>query len=218
MEVILTQDVAKLGRRGDVVRVKNGYARNFLLPRKLALKATSSNKLHFEEVMRQSRAKVEKQRVSAQEMFAKLNGEHVKLTLAFGETGKAYGSITSKDIASAFREKDIYFDHHQVMLDHPLKEPGSHDVQIRLFADIIASVKVWVVPEEDVSDETAEEVSEVIAEPSDEDFAEPGVKTPAGDEVTVDTEVEEEPTGAEPDEMVTPEEAGEKPGKETKGE
>ncbi|MBD3284709.1 50S ribosomal protein L9 [candidate division WOR-3 bacterium] len=149
MEVILTQDVVKLGNRGEVVRVKSGYARNYLIPRKMALPATSSNKRHVAEIIRQTKAKVEKERSSAELLYEKLNGEHIKLNLAFGETGKAYGSITAKDIASSFRDKDIYFDHHQVILDHPLKEAGSHDVQIKLFEGVTATVKVWVVPEGD---------------------------------------------------------------------
>ncbi|NLI98126.1 50S ribosomal protein L9 [bacterium] len=147
MEVILTQDITKLGKRGDLVKVKEGYARNFLFPKKLALLANDSNKRHFTEIMKQTRARMEKQKISAEEMRARLDGEHVKLTLAFGETGKAYGSVTAKEISAAFREKGLYFDHHQVMLDHSLREAGAHDVQIRIFADVIATVKVWIVPE-----------------------------------------------------------------------
>jgi large subunit ribosomal protein L9 len=148
MEVILTQDIVKLGNRGDAVKVKDGYARNYLIPKKLALRETDANKRHFAEIMRQTRARMEKQRLSAEELRAKLDGEHIKFTLAFGETGKAYGSITAKQIAEGFRAKGIYFDHHQVVLDSPLKEAGAHDVQIRLFGEVVANVKVWVVPEE----------------------------------------------------------------------
>ncbi len=175
MDIILTKDIVKLGKRGSVVKVKDGYARNYLIPRKLALKATDSNKRHFEEVMRQTRARMEKQQLSAQDMKSRLDGEHIKLVLAFGETGKAYGSVTAKDIALAFREKDIYFDHHQVLLDHPLKEAGAHDVKIHLFADVEATVKVWVVPEgeaETVSADVQEVPEELKAEaPLAEDSA-----------------------------------------------
>jgi large subunit ribosomal protein L9 len=147
MEIILVQDMPKLGNRGDVVRVKDGYARNYLFPRNLAMKATDSNKRHVAEIIRQTRARMEKQKVGAEELRNQLDGEHIKFTLAFGDTGKAYGSVTSKDISQAFRDKGIYFDHHQVMLDHSLKDAGAHDVQIRLFKDVFATVKVWVVPE-----------------------------------------------------------------------
>jgi large subunit ribosomal protein L9 len=143
MEVILTQDVAKLGRRGEIVGVKDGYACNYLIP--------------------------DKQRASAEELRAKLDGEHVKFTLAFGETGKAYGSITAKQIAEGFREKGVYFDHHQVMLDHPLKEAGAHEVKIRLFEDVIATVKVWIVPEGEPahrgSESTGEKESVQVEDP-----------------------------------------------------
>jgi len=147
MEVILTEDIAKLGKRGEIIGVKDGYARNYLIPKKLALRATDANRSHFKEVMRQTRARIQKQRTSVEELRVKLDGEHVKFTLAFGETGKAYGSITAKQIAEGFREKGIYFDHHQVMLEYPLKEAGAHDVRIRLFEDVTATVKVWIIPE-----------------------------------------------------------------------
>lgn len=169
MEVILTQDVAKLGRREEIVRVKDGYARNYLIPKKLALRASDANRRHFKEVMRQTYVRTEKQRASAEELRAKLDGEHVKFTLAFGETGKAYGSITAKNIAEGFREKGIYFNHHQVMLDHPLKEVGAHEVKIRLFEDITATVKVWVVPEGEPahrdSESTGEKESAQVEDP-----------------------------------------------------
>lgn len=177
MEVILTQDVVKLGNRGQVVRVKDGYARNFLIPRKLALPATESNQRHVKEIMRQTRAKVKKELVTAEELKAKLDGEHVKLTLAFGETGKAYGSVTAKDISASFREKGIYFDHHQVLIDHPLKDAGSHDVLIRLFEGVIATVKVWVVPEE-----PTEEAGKSTEEVQESSTAEPGSTEIPGEE------------------------------------
>jgi large subunit ribosomal protein L9 len=204
MEIILTQDIPKLGDRGDVVRVKDGYARNFLLPKKLAMRATESNRRHFQEVMRQTRARMQKQRGTADEQRAKLDGEHVKFTLAFGETGKAYGSITSKQIAEGFREKGIYFDHHQVMLDHPLKEPGAHDVQIRLFSDIIATVKVWVVPEGE-SESADETVESADAGKTPTQSAE-STLAPSEDAVTEETEEAEATEKAEDTEESTPEE------------
>lgn len=164
MNVILTQDIANLGKRGEVVKVKSGYARNYLIPKKLAIVATESNKLHFTEVMRQTRARIQKQEAVALELKEKLDGEHVKLTLAFGETGKAYGSVTAKEISSAFRDKGLYFDHHQVILDQPLKEAGAHDVRIHIFGEIEATVKVWVVPEEEVAEINAEVSTEAEVE------------------------------------------------------
>ncbi len=193
MEVILTQDVIKLGKRGDVVKVKDGYARNFLFPRSLALLASDSNKRHFTEVMRQTRARMEKQKSTAEELRAKLDGEHIKLTLAFGETGKAYGSITAKEIAVAFREKGLYFDHHQVILDHPLKEAGAHDVQVRIFGDVVATVKVWIVPEGEPSSPS----SSPSSAPSSE-----SIGTPQEEELTEAAEPEEaknEPTEPKPE-------------------
>lgn len=175
MEVILTQDVIKLGKRGDLVKVKDGYARNFLFPKNLALLASESNKKHFTEIMRQTRARMEKQKSSAEELRSKLDGEHIKLTLSFGETGKAYGSITAKEISIAFREKGLYFDHHQVMMDHPLKEAGAHDVQIRIFGDVIATVKVWIVPEgEQPSSPSLESLSPSTETSSDSTLPENG--------------------------------------------
>ena len=197
MEVILTQDVIKLGNRGEIVRVKNGYARNFLFPRKLALPATDSNKRHVAEIIRQTRAKVEKERSSAEVLREKLDGEHIKLSLAFGETGKAYGSITAKDIASSFREKEIFFDHHQVVLDHPLKEAGAHDVKIRLFEGLTAMVKVWVVPEGEQSETEQIEVAKAESmsrEKADTDIAEEPEET---EEETPEETSEETPERTE---------------------
>ncbi len=191
MEVILTQDVIKLGKRGDVVKVKDGYARNFLFPRNLALLASESNKRHFTEVMRQTRARMEKQRSSAEELRAKLDGEHIKLTLAFGETGKSYGSITAKEISVAFREKGLYFDHHQVVMDHPLKEAGAHDVAIRIFGDVIATVKVWIVPEGE------QPSSSEPSSPSSESSSD-STSTDGGDSTEVDGTPEDNPESTEP--------------------
>ncbi|MBN2378751.1 50S ribosomal protein L9 [candidate division WOR-3 bacterium] len=193
MEVILTQDVVKLGNRGEVVRVKDGYARNFLIPRKLALPATESNKRHFAEVVRQTRARVEKERTSAEELREKLDGEHVKITLSFGETGKAYGSVTAKDIASSFREKGIFFDHHQIILDYPLKEAGAYDVQVRIFEGVTATVKVWIVPEGQPEEAEKAEVVEDSSLDDDESEETPTEEAPPDQAVEeVGVEVNEE--------------------------
>lgn len=190
MDVILTQDISHLGKRGDVVKVKNGYARNYLIPKKLALVASQANQEHFKEVMRQTRARIQKQESEAQVLKSKLDGEHVKVTLAFGETGKAYGSVTAKEISAAFREKGLYFDHHQVVLDHPLKEAGAHDIKIHLFGEVDAAVKVWVVPEgesEVTEAPSSQEASVSQVEPEPASFDEMEVEEPA-----MDSEVKEE--------------------------
>jgi large subunit ribosomal protein L9 len=195
MEIILVQDMPKLGNRGDVVKVKDGYARNYLFPRNLAMKATDANKRHVAEIIRQTRARMEKQKAGAEEIKSRLDGEHIKFTLAFGETGKAYGSVTAKDISQAFRERDIYFDHHQVMLDHSLKDAGAHDVQIRLFKDVYATVKVWVVPEGETPQAPTIESDDATVDLPESQSAE---QTPQADssEISEDGEDDSEETEA----------------------
>ena len=148
MEVILREDVAKLGRRGDIVTVKDGYARNYLLPRKLALEATASNRKQIEEM----KAAAVRQRVvekgGAESLAAQLAALTLVIPAKAGESDQLFGSVTAMDIAAALEDKGFHIDKRKVELAEPLKTLGEYKVPLRLHADVTAGVEVHVVREE----------------------------------------------------------------------
>ena len=147
MEVILREHVDNLGRRGDIVKVSNGYARNFLLPRKLALIATEGNKKHIErERVKFDAKELEEQKV-AEAVAAQLANQEVVIARKVGETEALYGSVTSADIAEALAAKGFDIDRRKLQLAEPLKRIGEFDVAIKLHRDVTTTVKVKVVPE-----------------------------------------------------------------------
>src|SRR5262245_37917642 len=149
MEVILRQHVDNLGRRGEIVKVADGYARNYLLPRKLALLATEGNKKQIER----ERAKLdvleaEEQKVAA--AFAdRLAGlESVDIMRKVGETDALYGSVTTADIAEALHAKGFDIDRRKMQLQEPIKKLGEYEIPIKLHRDVVARIKVHVVAEQ----------------------------------------------------------------------
>lgn len=148
MEVILREDVAKLGRRGEIVKVTDGYGRNFLLPRKLAVAATAGNKKVIEQ---QKAAHVRREAVergSAQDLAQQLEGVSVTVTRKAGEGVQLYGSVTNADVAEALHAKGFHIDRRKVHLLEPIKMLGEFDVPLRLHRDVTVNVKVEVVPEQ----------------------------------------------------------------------
>ena len=146
-EVILREDVKSLGKAGEMVRVKPGFARNYLLPNGLAYEATEGNK---KRIAAESKARVAKgaaERAEAEAQAAKLSGLAVTLTGKAGEDGKLFGSVTSADIAAALEGKGFPIDKRKIELGHPLKELGFHSVPVRLTHDVHAEVKVNVTAE-----------------------------------------------------------------------
>lgn len=147
MEVILREDVEKLGTRGSVVKVTNGYARNFLLPKKLAVAATDSNKKIVEQEREAFLRREAKLKVDAEDL-GKLIGN---LTLTFrhkvGENDQLFGSVTAKDIAEALEKQNYHIERRKVLLDEPIKTLGEHTVQLRLHKDVTTPVTVIVEKE-----------------------------------------------------------------------
>ena len=138
IEVILKEHVENLGNRGEVVRVANGYARNFLLPRKLALAVTAENKRQIER---------EREKADAREaLAAKLGAVELAIARRVGENETLYGSVTSGDIAEALAARDLAIDRRRIHLPEPLKTLGEHEVAIKLYRDVTAHVKVKIVP------------------------------------------------------------------------
>jgi len=147
IEVILRQDVKTLGQAGEMVRVKPGYARNYLLPQGLAFEATEGNKKRIaaEAKARASRDQAEK--VEAQQAANRLSGVTLSLSGKAGEEGKLFGSITSQDVADALARAGHTVDKRRIELEHPIKTVGEHTVTIRLHPEVHAELRVSVVAE-----------------------------------------------------------------------
>jgi len=147
MKVILTKDLENLGRAGALVEVKPGYGRNYLLPRKLAMAATEKNirQLEHHKSGILARAAKEKQNMTA--MANKLNAIEVKFTRKVGEQNKLFGSVTSKDVHEQLAAQGYQLDRKQVHLPEPLKEVGTHEVEVKLHAEVTARVRVTISPE-----------------------------------------------------------------------
>ena len=147
MEVILKEDVAKLGSRGDVVKVAEGYGRNYLLPRKLALVANAGNKQQIERERAKFDAKEAEEQKGAEAIAARLANIEVIIARKVGETEALYGSVTSADIAEALAAKGVDLDRRKIQLPDAIKQIGEFDVPVKLHREVVATLKVKVVAE-----------------------------------------------------------------------
>lgn len=147
MKVILLQDVKKIGKKGEVIEVSDGYARNFLFPRKLAEEATASN-LHIlnnkkENERKQKLAELE----AAQKLAGELKGKEIKITAKTGENGKLFGAITSKDIAGLIKEQyKVEVDKKKIVMD-TIKVAGGYEIDVKLYPEVSTKMKVIIVPQ-----------------------------------------------------------------------
>jgi len=148
MEVILREDIDKLGSRGQVVKVAPGYARNFLLPKRLAVAATESNKKIIEQERQAHLRKEAKIKVDAEDLSKLLTGVSVTIAQKSGENDQLFGSVTSKDIADALAAKNFTIDRRKITLEDPIRQLGEFKVPVKLHKDVIAEVTVLVVKEE----------------------------------------------------------------------
>ncbi len=146
-DVILREDVKALGKAGELVRVKPGYARNFLLPRGLAFEATEGNKKRIAAETRARGARDQAERTEAERFAATLGAVTLTLKGKAGEEGKLFGSITSQDIADALAAQGHQVDRRRIELEHPIKTVGHHTVAVRLHSEVHAEVRVSVVAE-----------------------------------------------------------------------
>src|SRR6476660_8627133 len=147
MEVILREHVDNLGRRGDVVRVAEGYARNFLLPRTLALAVTDNNKRQIEREKKIAEAKDAEEKAQAEAIAERLGQLDIEIARRVGEHQTLYGSVTSADIAHALQAKGFEIDKRKIQLHDPLKALGETTVPVKIHRDVTAQVKVKVVAE-----------------------------------------------------------------------
>src|SRR6478735_2636543 len=143
--VLLQADVENLGTGGEVVKVRPGFARNFLLPRGLAVPATTGNLARVEELKKAAAARKSQEIAAAQELAKKLEGSSVKIARSFGDEGKMYGSVTSKDILEAFEKTGLSFDRKQIQLAEPIKTLGTVEVPLKLHSTVSINLKVEVV-------------------------------------------------------------------------
>jgi large subunit ribosomal protein L9 len=148
IEVILRDHVEHLGRRGEIVKVADGYARNYLLPRKLALAVTDENKRQIEREKAKADVREAQELAEAQALAARVEGTEITIARRVGEHDTLYGSVTAADIAEALAARDITVDRRRVQLPDPLKALGEHVVPVRIHRDVAANVKVSVVPAE----------------------------------------------------------------------
>ena len=147
MEVILREHVDNLGRRGEIVKVADGYARNYLLPRKLALLATEGNKQRIEKERKKFDAAEAEERRIAEAMSARINNLELEISRKVGETEALYGSVTTSDIAEALAKKGFDVDRRKIVLQEPIKRLGEFDIPVKLQRDVTATVKLKVVAE-----------------------------------------------------------------------
>jgi large subunit ribosomal protein L9 len=146
MKVILTEEIRGLGTRGDVVTVKDGYARNYLIPKNLAREATASNLKAIEHERRKWALLAQQEKDAAQKSANAVKGLKIQLHKRVGEHGHLFGSVTANEIADALAEKGIDVDKRRVELASPIKNIGLHDVEVRLHREVSATIQVEVLP------------------------------------------------------------------------
>src|SRR5678816_3931811 len=199
MEVILLERVERLGAIGDVVKVKDGFARNYLLPRKKALRANEANRKVFEA----NRAKIEEdnanRRTDAEKASKDVDGKAVKLIRQASNTGQLYGSVSARDIGEALEAEGAHVTKSQVVLDRPIKAIGVHDIKVALHPEVAVTVKVNVARSPEEADLQAQGV-DVLAQMF-EDEAAPAAEElapEAAEEAAAPAEAEAEAEASEP--------------------
>ena len=155
MQVILLERIGRLGQLGDVVNVKDGFARNFLLPQGKALRATEANRKRFERDRSQLEARDLELKSEAQGVSGKLDGKSFIVIRQAGDTGQLYGSVSTRDIATAVTEGGFSVERRQVLLDRPIKTLGAHDVRVALHAEVVPHVSINVARSADEAERQA---------------------------------------------------------------
>lgn len=148
MEVILREDIEKLGSRGEVVKVASGYARNFLIPKRLAVAATESNKKIVEQERQAHLRREAKAKGEAEDLAKMMNGVSVTIRQKAGENDQLFGSVTAKDVADALAAQNYTIDRRKIQLDEPIKQLGEFKVPVRLHKEVTAEITVVVAKEE----------------------------------------------------------------------
>ncbi|HEX8712017.1 MAG TPA: 50S ribosomal protein L9 [Terracidiphilus sp.] len=163
MEVILKEDIANLGNRGDVVKVADGYGRNYLLPRKLALQANEANKAVIEQMKASAARRAATEKAQAEQQVAKLEPVALSFTRRAGDQGHLFGSVTSADIAAELAKQGFEIDRRKIQLSEPLKSVGEFVVPIRLYREVTARIRVKVQAEAGEAPQAEEPAAEEAA-------------------------------------------------------
>ena len=145
MEVVLTKDIDGLGKSGVIVRVKDGHARNFLIPNGLAIPLTPANLKRLEQEKQGKTLQLEKVKKEAQALSEKLEGLSLTIPVLTQEEDKLYGSITTKDIAAALKDEGFQIDKDAILLEESLKSLGIYEVSLKLHPEVLTKIKVWIV-------------------------------------------------------------------------
>ena len=198
MDIILLERIEKLGQVGDVVAVKNGYARNFLLPQNKALRATEANKTYFESQRKDIEAQNLSAKKDAEVVANKMKDVKIVLLRQASDTGQLFGSATSRDIALQLGEDGFKLERNQVILDRPIKELGLHDVRIRLHGEVEVKVVVNVARSAEEAEQQVDEAAKGIFESAEH-------KEAAVEDLTEAPKAEEEPVEAQAEEAVAEE-------------
>ena len=163
MKVILQQTVEGVGHLGDLLDVSDGYARNYLLPRRKALEANTRNIKALEHAKRVTAEKARKERLEFEELAKKVSAVSVTITAKVGKDDKMFGSVTSKDVAERLAEQGHDIDRRRIVLDHPIRQLGTFTVPVKLYKDVTASVAVHVVKKETEKDKEKEASAEELS-------------------------------------------------------
>jgi len=147
MKVVLLKELEGYGNMGDVINVKDGFARNYLIPKGIALPATESNLRHVKSIISQKLRKLQKEKEKALALAKKLEGFMLEIKHPVGEKGKLYGSVTSSEIAKALSERGFEIDRKKIILSKPIREVGIYTVQIKLHPEVEVQIKVDVQPQ-----------------------------------------------------------------------
>lgn len=192
MEVILKQEIRKLGGKGDVVRVANGYARNFLFPKQMALPATAANKKQIEEMRAAADREAARLRGDAAKLAEQLQALTIEITARAGDSDQLFGSVTSRDITAELETKGYTIDRHKIVLDNPIRMVGEHVVSVHLHRDVNVPLTVNVLAEgreeEEPQEAAAEEgegveaAAETAEEPPSEETSAPSDAAEAKEE------------------------------------
>jgi large subunit ribosomal protein L9 len=147
MQVILMEDIDRLGKRGSIVTVADGYGRNYLIPQRKAIGATPGNRRWYEQEERQSTVRAEKARREAERLKKNIDKLSLTVIVQAGEDDKLFGSVTSQTIAQLLKEQGVEIDRRKIVLEEPLRELGVYTIPIRLHSEVEAQIKLWVVRE-----------------------------------------------------------------------
>ncbi len=145
MKIILKEDLESLGKCGEVIQVKDGYARNYLFPKNLAIPATKGNLSSIEEITRQKKFRDEKKKKGEEKLKSDLEKISITAEVKVGEEDRVFGSVTSQDIAELLKEQGFEIDKRRIDLEEPIKALGVYTVPVKIHGDVVANLKLWVV-------------------------------------------------------------------------